>query len=58
LRQALAKAKAPSAEMEKARELLRKAQWYWDFVAAENGMGFHNPTQALSTLGLSIEAAN
>lgn len=54
----LAKAKAPSAEMEKAREIVRKAQWYWDFVAAENGMGFHNPTQALSTLGLSIEAAN
>jgi nitrite reductase (cytochrome c-552) len=54
----IAKAKASPAEMEKARELLRKAQWYWDFVAAENGMGFHNPTQALSTLGLSIDAAN
>lgn len=56
--EALAKAKAPPAEMEKARELVRKAQWYWDFVAAENGMGFHNPAQALNTLGLSIEAAN
>lgn len=56
--EALAKAKAPPAEMEKARELTRKAQWYWDFVAAENGMGFHNPTLALSMLGLSIEAAN
>ncbi|HAR96769.1 MAG TPA: ammonia-forming cytochrome c nitrite reductase subunit c552, partial [Deltaproteobacteria bacterium] len=54
----LAKAKASSAEMEEARELLRRAQWYWDFVAAENGMGFHNPALALSTLGLSIEAAN
>lgn len=56
--EALAKTKAPQAEMEKARELTRKAQWYWDFVAAENGMGFHNPTLALNILGLSIEAAN
>lgn len=56
--ESLAKAKASPAEMEKARELVRKAQWYWDFVAAENGMGFHNPTQALSTLGLAIDAAH
>lgn len=56
--QALGKAKASPSDLQKARELLRKAQWYWDFVAAENGMGFHNPTQALNTLGLSIEAAN
>ncbi len=54
---ALAAAKLPAAEMEKARELVRKAQWYWDFVAAENGMGFHNPTQALNTLALAIESA-
>jgi nitrite reductase (cytochrome c-552) len=55
--EALAAAKLPAAEMEKARELLRRAQWYWDFVAAENGMGFHNPTQALSTLALAVESA-
>ena len=38
--------------------LLRKAQWYWDFVAAENGMGFHNPPQALNILGQSIQLSN
>jgi nitrite reductase (cytochrome c-552) len=49
--------KANKAELDKARELIRKAQWYWDFVAAENSMGFHNPSLALSTLGRSIDLA-
>lgn len=46
------------AELANARELLRKAQWMWDFVAAENSMGFHNPDQALSTLSQSIDLAH
>ncbi len=49
---------ADRAQLEAARELVRKAQWYWDFVAAENGMGFHNPVQALGTLGQSIDLAH
>jgi nitrite reductase (cytochrome c-552) len=55
---AVATGKADPAELEKARELVRKAQWYWDFVAAENGMGFHNPVQALGVLGQSIDLAH
>jgi nitrite reductase (cytochrome c-552) len=47
-----------SAELDKAREFVRKAQWYWDIVAAENSMGFHNPTQVLNTLGQSIDLAH
>jgi len=50
--------KADQKELVKARGLLRKAQWYWDFVAAENGMGFHNPVQAANVLGQSIDLAN
>jgi formate-dependent nitrite reductase cytochrome c552 subunit len=46
------------AELDKARGLVRKAQWYWDFVAAENSMGFHNPTMVLNTLGRSIDLAH
>jgi len=49
---------ANSAELDKARELVRKAQWYWDFVAAENSMGFHNPTMILTTLGRSVDLAH
>ncbi|MCX7781818.1 MAG: ammonia-forming cytochrome c nitrite reductase subunit c552 [Negativicutes bacterium] len=44
--------------MEKARELTRKAQWLWDYVAAANSMGFHNQTQELNTLGQAIDLAH
>lgn len=50
--------RADKAGLDKARELLRKAQWFWDMVAAENGMGFHNPDQVLNTLGRSIDMAH
>lgn len=46
------------AELGKARELVRNAQWLWDFIAAENSMGFHNPSQTLNTLGQSIDLAH
>ncbi len=45
-------------ELAKAREHLRKAQWFWDIVAAENSMGFHNPDQVLNTLGQAIDMAH
>lgn len=50
--------RANKAELDRARELVRKAQWYWDFVAAENSMGFHNPTMILTTLGRSVDLAH
>lgn len=49
---------ANKAELDKAREFVRKAQWFWDIVAAENSMGFHNPSQVLNTLGQSIDLAH
>ncbi len=49
---------ADNAELDQSRELVRKAQWYWDFVAAENSMGFHNPTMILTTLGRSVDLAH
>ncbi|OEF96870.1 ammonia-forming cytochrome c nitrite reductase subunit c552 [Desulfuribacillus alkaliarsenatis] len=36
-----------------ARELIRKAQLFWDYVSAENSVGFHNPMKALETLAIS-----
>lgn len=50
--------KASKSELDKARELVRNAQWFWDFIAAENSMGFHNPDQTLNTLGQSIDLAH
>ncbi len=57
---AIAAAKAAGVSpdaLQEAQALQREAQWYWDFVAAENSTGFHNPQKALSTLGKSIELA-
>ena len=51
-------AKADQAGLGRARELVRKAQWFWDMVAAENSMGFHNPDQVMNSLGRSIDMAN
>lgn len=45
------------ATLARARELHREAQWYFDWVAAENSMGFHNPQKALTTLGKAIDLA-
>jgi nitrite reductase (cytochrome c-552) len=45
-------------QLASARELLRQAQWYWDYVAAANSMGFHNPVQELNTLGQAIDLSH
>jgi len=45
-------------KLDQSRELIRKAQWFWDIVAAENSMGFHNPSQVENTLGQSIDLAH
>jgi nitrite reductase (cytochrome c-552) len=40
-----------------ARNLHREAQLRWDFIAAENSMGFHNPTEALRILTIATDLA-
>lgn len=42
------------ADLAKAREYQRKAQFYLDFVEAENSMGFHASQEAVRILGESI----
>ena len=37
------------ALMEESREMVRKGQLFWDYVSAENSVGFHNPTKLLET---------
>ncbi len=39
--------------MIEAREMVRKGQFFWDYVSAENSVGFHNPTKTLATLAKS-----
>jgi nitrite reductase (cytochrome c-552) len=42
------------AELNAARNFQRKAQFYLDFVEAENSTGFHAPQEAARILGESI----
>jgi len=48
---------ATDAELKEARELHRKAQIRWDFISAENSMGFHSGQEATRMLGDSIDFA-
>ena len=41
--------------MADARENVRKGQFFWDLISAENSVGFHNPAKALDTLMSSME---
>lgn len=45
------------ALLEEARQLHREAQLRWDFIAAENSMGFHNPSEALRILAAGSDLA-
>ncbi len=47
IKAAAANPKSDPTLLEEARQLHRQAQFYWDYVSAENSMGFHNPEYAL-----------
>lgn len=44
-------------ELDPARNFQRKAQFYLDFVEAENSTGFHAPQESARILGESIDAS-
>lgn len=45
----------PEAELTRARAFQRKAQFYLDFVEAENSTGFHAPQEAIRILAEAID---
>ena len=47
----------PDAELKAAQYLQRRAQFYLDFVEAENSTGFHAPQEAARILGESLDFA-
>ena len=57
IKAATANAASDQALLTEARELHRQAQYYWDFVSAENSMGFHNPEYVLKILAESTDLA-
>ena len=48
---------ATDAHLAPALALQRQAQWYIDFIAAENSMGFHAPQEAARVLGNAANLA-
>jgi nitrite reductase (cytochrome c-552) len=50
-------ANMPPEKLAPAQDFQRKAQFYLDFVEAENSSGFHAPEEALRILGESINFA-
>jgi len=46
-----------AALLDEARQMHRKSQFLWDFVSAENSMGFHNPEYILKILAESTDLA-
>jgi nitrite reductase (cytochrome c-552) len=57
LKGAAADSLADAKLLEEARQLHREAQFRWDFVSAENSMGFHNPEYVLKTLAEASDLA-
>jgi len=47
----------PDDALTESRELHRAAQLRWDFVDAENSMGFHSPQEAVRVLGHAADLA-
>lgn len=54
---AAVQAGAADAELEEARRWVRRAQMRWDFVAAQNGMGFHAPQESMRVLQAAVDLA-
>ncbi|MHB9025560.1 MAG: ammonia-forming cytochrome c nitrite reductase subunit c552 [Armatimonadota bacterium] len=48
---------ATDAQLAGARELVRRAQLRWDYVAAGNGMGIHAPQECARILASAIDLA-
>jgi nitrite reductase (cytochrome c-552) len=48
---------ATDQQLQRSRELQRKAQWRLDYIAAENSMGFHAPQEAARVLGMAADLA-
>jgi nitrite reductase (cytochrome c-552) len=48
---------AAEAEMAPILELIRSAQWRWDWIAASHGAGAHSPTESARLLAVSAQMA-
>lgn len=49
---------ATDTDLEKPRKMVGLAQMYWDYVAANNGMGFHAPQETARVLAKALKIVN
>lgn len=49
---------ASKEELANARDRVRRAQMYWDYAAAANGMGFHAPQESARILNKALQFAS
>ncbi|UCZ55378.1 ammonia-forming cytochrome c nitrite reductase subunit c552 [Bacillus shivajii] len=49
---------AQEERIEEAQHYIRKGQWFWDIIAAENSDGFHNPQGGADAMRTSSDASN
>jgi nitrite reductase (cytochrome c-552) len=45
-------------KIRQAQEFIRKGQWFWDIIAAENSSGFLNPQGSMDSLRESVVQSN
>lgn len=48
---------ATDQQLAPARDLVRRAQMRWDFISANNGMGFHSPQESVRVLATALDLA-
>ena len=48
---------ASEKEMDDVLQLIRAAQWFWDFAAASHGGSFHSPLETSRVVGKAIDNA-
>ncbi|MBX7150929.1 ammonia-forming cytochrome c nitrite reductase [bacterium] len=48
---------ANEEEMKPVLQLIRQAQWRWDYAAASHGGSFHSPLESVRVIGAGIEKA-
>jgi nitrite reductase (cytochrome c-552) len=49
---------ATESEMQPILQLIRAAQWRWDWIAASHGAAFHSPLESARLLGVAIDMAS
>ncbi len=54
---AASQAGATGEELADVRKLVRRAQIRWDYVAANNGLGFHSPQECMRILAAAVDLA-